>query len=203
MTIWILNATSTTSFQVEESSASFLPAGKRALPCRQRNKICHLAVPNLHSCLFIYTCFSFKCECDCMQRSAYTKQGAAFLKQGVACVVGSSVKLKCGFYGHGSSNSIIFFSLGDKPLSVILDCYHRLILVLISVWLTTPSALEDKVIHVRPHSPSCFAPFNIRCHEPCLAAVSFLHWFLRGLMPKSCFFSEKAGSRLSPDWLGA
>ena len=85
---------------------------------------------------------------------------------------------------------VFFFSLGDKPLSVILDCYHRLILVLISVWLTTPSALEDKVIHVRPHSPSCFAPFNTCCHEPCFAAVSFLRWFLRGLKRKSCFVGE-------------
>lgn len=109
--------------------------------------------------------------------------------------MGSSVKVKCGFYGHRSSNSIfflasIFFSLDDKPPSVILDCYHRLILVLISVWLTTPSALEDKVIHVCLHSPSCFASFNTCCHEPCFAAVSFLHCFLRGIKPKSCFFWE-------------
>lgn len=91
----------------------------------------------------------------------------------------------------------LFFSLGDKPLSVILDCYHRLILVLISLWLTTLSALEDKVIHVHRHSPSCFAPFNTCCHEPCFAAVPFLHWFLRGLKSKSCFFGESSKQALT------
>jgi len=93
---------------------------------------------------------------------------------------------------------LYFFPLSDKPLGVILDCYHSLILVLRSVWLTTPSALEDKVIHVRPHSPSCFVLFHTRCHELCFAAVSFLRRFLRGLKPKSCFFGEsreRASSR--------
>lgn len=91
--------------------------------------------------------------------------------------------------GPAVASFFFFFSLGDKPLSVILDCYHRLILVLISVCLTTPSALEDKVIHVRPHSPSCFAPFNTRCQEPCFAAVSFLHF--------SCFSGESREQALT------
>lgn len=96
------------------------------------------------------------------------------------------------FPGH-----LFSFSLGDKPLSVILDCYHRLILVLISVWLTSPSALKDKVIHVHPRSPSCFAPFSTCCHEPCFAAVSFLHWFSQGLKPKSCIFFESREQALT------
>lgn len=111
----------------------------------------------------------------------------------VSMDTGPAIASFFGFY------FFFFFSLGDKPFSVILDCYHRLILVLISVWLTTPSALEDKVIHVRPHSPSCFVPFNTCCQEPCFAAVSFLHCFLQGTNPKSCFFGK---SELSPDCLG-
>lgn len=63
-----------------------------------------------------------------------------------------------------------FFTLGDKPFSVILDCYHRPMLVLISVWLTILSTLKDGVIHVCPHSPSFFASFNICYHKPCFAA---------------------------------
>lgn len=117
-------------------------------------------------------------------------------------MVGSSVKVKCGFYGHRSSNSVfflasIFFFLGNKPLRAILDCYHRLILVLISVWLTTPSTLEDKVIHVRPRTPSCFASFNTCCHEPYLLVVSFLRCLLRGLKPKSYFFGESREQALT------
>lgn len=62
-------------FQVEEGNASFLPPGKRALPCHQRNKICHLTLLTSVIVCLLYM-FLFKCECDCMQRSVCTKQGA-------------------------------------------------------------------------------------------------------------------------------
>lgn len=67
-------------------------------------------------------------------------------------------------------------------------------LVLISVWLTIPSALEDGVTHVCPHSSSFFASFTTCCHEPCFAADSFLQCFLWGLKPKSCFSGGEQGA---------
>lgn len=171
---------------------------------RERKFVTSLFLSSILFCLYIHI--------SLLNRSMIVWKGQhipnrvlVFLEEGVTCVVSSS-KVKCGFYGHRSSNSIFFsgllfsFSLGDKPLSVILDCYHRLILVLISVWLTSPSALKDKVIHVHPHSPSCFVPFNTCCHEPCFTAVSFPHWFSWGLKPKSCLFwegGEQALARLA------
>lgn len=140
--------------QAEESSASFLVSE------HQRNKILSLCCSYLHFlCLYTFVSLLNVIIAVCRGQCILSRV-LVFLWERATWTVESSVRVKSNFCGHSSSNSIFFsvsLSLGDKPLSFILDCYHKLVRGFNKCVADYSSALEDEVTRLHPQntSPLC------------------------------------------------
>lgn len=174
--------------QAEESSASFLVSE------HQRNKILSLCCSYLHFlCLYTFVSLLNVIIAVCRGQCILSRV-LVFLWERATWTVESSVRVKSNFCGHSSSNSIFFsvsLSLGDKPLSFILDCYHKLVRGLISVWLTTLLLWKMKLPACTLRTPPLCAIVSWAC------CSSIPLWVSARAEPKILLFVRKWGPALA------